>query len=114
MIRRHIQTKIMHRAVEHGGVLYLGGITADDLSQDMKGQTTQICEKITTLLKEVGSSKEKLLSASIYITDFAQKDGMNEAWLACFAADDLPSRATIGVAELGKGVLIEVVATAAS
>lgn len=39
---------------------------------------------------------------------------MNEAWLACFAADDLPWRATIGVAELGEGVLIEVVATAAS
>lgn len=113
MIQRHIPTKIMHRAVEHGGVIYLAGIVADDLSQDMQGQTAQICEKIAQLLKDCGSSKEKLLMASIYITDFAQKDGMNAAWIDWLAADHLPSRATIGVDELGKGVLIEVVVTAA-
>ncbi|TIW69490.1 MAG: RidA family protein, partial [Mesorhizobium sp.] len=39
MINRHIRTKIMHRIVEHSGTIYFGGVTADDSSLDMKGQT---------------------------------------------------------------------------
>ncbi len=113
MIKRHIQTRINHRVVEHGGVLYFGGLVADDKSQDMKGQTAQICRKIDDLLAQVGSSKENLLTAMIYISDFAQKDGMNDAWLEWLPAEHLPTRATIGVAELGKDTLIEVVVSAA-
>ena len=113
MITRHIQTRINHRVVEHNGVLYFGGLVADDKSQDMKGQTAQICKKIDDLLAQVGSSKDKLLTAMIYISDFAQKDGMNEAWLEWMPAEHLPTRATIGVAELGKDTLIEVVVSAA-
>ena len=113
MITRHIRTKINHRVVEHSGVLYFGGLVADDRSQDMKGQTAQICAKLDSLLAQVGSSKEKLLTAMIYISDFSQKDGMNEAWLEWLPAEHLPTRATIGVAELGKDMLIEVVVSAA-
>ena len=113
MIQRHIRTKINHRVVEHNGVLYFGGLIADDVGKDMKGQTAEICAKIDKLLAEVGSSKDKLLTAMIYISDFGQKDGMNEAWLEWMPAEHLPTRATIGVAELGKNVLIEVVVSAA-
>lgn len=113
MIKRHIQTRINHRVVEHNGVLYFGGLVADDKSKDMKGQTEEICAKLDKLLAEVGSSKAHLLTAMIYISDFDAKEGMNDAWLEWIAADDLPTRATIGVAELGKDVLIEVVISAA-
>lgn len=113
MIKRHIQTRINHRVVEHNGVLYFGGLVADDKSLDMKGQTEQICAKIDALLEQVGSSKENLLTAMIYISDFSQKEGMNEAWLEWMPAEHLPTRATIGVAELGKDTLIEVVVSAA-
>ena len=43
MIQRHMRTKINHRIVEAGGILHFGGHVADDLSQDMKGQTAEIC-----------------------------------------------------------------------
>lgn len=112
MIKRHIQTRINHRVVEAGGILHFGGLIADDLSLDMKGQTAQICAKIDKLLAEVGSNKEKLVTAMLYITDFDQKEGMNDAWLEWLPAEHLPTRATIGVAELGKNVLIEVVVSA--
>ena len=113
MIERHLRTPIMHRVVEHGGVLYFGGIVAEDKSASMKGQTEQILERVGQLLTQSGSDRTKILSATIFITDMALKDGMNEAWTAWFAPEDLPSRATIGVAELGPDVLIEVVVTAA-
>ncbi|MGV1831876.1 RidA family protein [Agrobacterium vitis] len=114
MIKRYEPHTINHRVVEHNGILYFGGLVADDKGKDMKGQTEEICAKIDALLAKVGSSKEKLLTAMLYITDFSQKDGMNEAWLEWLPAEILPTRATVGVAELGKGVLIEVVVSAAA
>jgi enamine deaminase RidA (YjgF/YER057c/UK114 family) len=113
VIERHIRTPIMHRIVEHSGVLYLGGIVAEDRSASMKGQTEQILARIDALLAETGSDKSKILTATLYITDMSLKDEMNEAWTAWLAPESLPSRSTIGVAELGPKVLIEAVITAA-
>jgi enamine deaminase RidA (YjgF/YER057c/UK114 family) len=113
-IVRHGLAPIMHRVVAHGGVLYLGGIIADDLSLDMQGQTAQICRKIEVVLASAGSDRSRLLTAQMFITDMSMKDKMNAAWLAWLTPDQLPARATIGVADLGKGVLIEVVVTAAA
>lgn len=112
MIKRGIATPIMHRFVEHNGVLYFGGLVADDHGTPMREQTAQICTKLDALLAEAGSDKSKLLSAMLYITDMSQKGAMNEAWLGWLDAADLPTRATIGVADLGEGVLIEIVVTA--
>ena len=79
----------------------------------MKGQTTEICAKLDDLLAQAGSDKSSLLTATIFLSDFAGKDAMNEAWLEWLTADDLPARATLGVAELGKGTLVEIVVSAA-
>ena len=114
MIERHLRTPIMHRVVAHGGVRYFGGSVAEDRSASMKGQTEQILARIGALLEETGSDKGKVLTATIYITDMALKDEMNEAWTAWFEPGQLPGRATIGVAELGPKTLIEVVITAAA
>ncbi|WP_108262532.1 RidA family protein [Mangrovicoccus ximenensis] len=113
MITRSIRTKIHHRIVEHENTIYIGGLVADDRTKDMKGQTEEICAKLDALLAEAGSSKEKLLSAMIYATDFSQKDGLNEAWTTWLDPEHLPVRAFLGVAQLGEGVLVEIVVTAA-
>ena len=49
MIARHHRTPIMHRVVEHGGLLYLGGMVAEDKSLPMKGQTEQALSRIGAL-----------------------------------------------------------------
>ena len=51
---------------------------------------------------------------TIFITDMSRKAEMNCAWKAFFNGKDLPTRATIGVAALDPGVLIEIVSTAAA
>lgn len=113
MIARHHRTPIMHRVVEHNGLLYLGGMVAEDKSLPMKGQTAQALARIGQLLEQHGSDRSKVLTATIFVTDLKQKDAMNEAWTAFFGAEDLPTRATVGVAELGPGTLVEIVVTAA-
>lgn len=112
MIDRRYQTKIMHRAVVSSDVIYLGGVVADDMSGGMFHQMQQVCAKIERMLKELGSTKDKLLHATLYITDMSLKNEMNDAWTAWLNPESLPSRATIGVADLGEGTLVEAVVTA--
>jgi enamine deaminase RidA (YjgF/YER057c/UK114 family) len=114
MFQRIKKGKTLHAITIHNGTVYLAGIAADDLSLDMGGQTSQIGEKIDGLLAQAGSDKTKLIRAQIFITDMSKKPDMDRAWLNWLAEDDLPCRATIGVADLGDPQrLIEVVVTAA-
>ncbi|WP_026988265.1 RidA family protein [Fodinicurvata fenggangensis] len=113
MIQRNEKTPIMHRTVEHNGVIHFGGVVAGDRSGSMKEQTQQITARLDELLRNAGSDKSQVLSAMLYITDMSKKDEMNEAWTAWINDEDLPARATIGVADLGPDTLIEVVITAA-
>lgn len=113
-MKRYERIEIMHRVVEHNGVLHFAGVVANDLSKDLKGQTEEVCMKITKLLEAHGSDTSKIISATIFIVNMNEKSKMNEAWVSWLKAEDLPTRATIGVADLGKNVLIEVILTAAA
>jgi len=105
---------ILHEVVEHDGILYLGGIVADDLTQDMAGQTTQALQYLERLLQENGSAVDRILQVLLFITDMSQKPEMNRAWKEFFKDTSiLPARATLGISSLGDGVLIEIVTTAA-
>lgn len=110
-IARKIRTPIMHRAVESGGLVFVGGTIADDTAVPMGEQTRNILGKIAGYLNEAGSDMRHVLSATIFVTDLSKKKEMDAVWTEVFG-DDLPARATVGVADLGGGALIEVVVTA--
>ena len=110
-ITRKIRTPIMHRAVETNGLVFIGGTIADDTSVPMGEQTRNILGKIAGYLKEAGSDMTQVLSASIFVTDLTKKKEMDAVWTEAFG-ENLPARATVGVADLGGGALIEVVVTA--
>ncbi|ESW95663.1 endoribonuclease L-PSP [Mesorhizobium sp. LSJC268A00] len=112
MTERLLRAPSLHRVVKHNGIAYIGGIVADDDSQDMGGQTREVLAKLDTYLKEAKSDRSKLLSATIFITDMNVKPDMDAVWKEWFAPDELPARATIGVADLGERTLIELIATA--
>lgn len=107
-----VAAPLAHKAVVHGNTIYLAGMVADDKSLSFGGQMTQILEKIEAVLQSLDSDASQLLFTMIYMVDMAGKDEMNTAWSAFFEPGDLPARATVGVAQLGPGTLIEVVATA--
>ena len=111
-IKRAIRTPIMHRVVEANGLVFVGGTIADDTSVPMGEQTRNILAKIAGYLTEAGTDKTRVVSASIFVTDLSKKKEMDAVWTEFFG-NDLPARATVGVADLGGGALIEVVVTAA-
>lgn len=113
MTRRYLKTPIMHRAVEAHGFVFFGGIAADDMSLDMAGQTRQVLDKLDTYLAEVGLDRTQVISATVYVADLGLKKAMNEIWTGWFEPEHLPARATLGIADLGEGALLEVVITAA-
>lgn len=103
---------VLHEAVEHNSAIYLSGVVAPDLSRDMFGQTADVLREIERRLGELGLDRTSILSATAYITDMSAKAQMNDAWTQFFAGEHLPSRATIGVSDLGPQVLVEVVVIA--
>jgi enamine deaminase RidA (YjgF/YER057c/UK114 family) len=104
----------MHRVVEYNGIIFIGGTTCDDESLDMAGQTREILAKLDKYLAEAGSDKSKLLSATIFITDMTLKSQMDAVWKEWLSPESFPTRATVGVADLGGTTLIEIVVTAHS
>lgn len=100
------------RAVIHNGYVCLSGIVADDRSVGMKAQTEQVLDKIDALLAAAGTDKTRILSAVVYLSDIAQKDAMNEAWMAWMDPARPPARAAVGV-ELTPGTLVEIMVQAA-
>jgi len=112
MAERFIQTPIMHRVVEHNGIVYIGGTTCDDESLDMAGQTREILAKLDSYLAQAGTDKTKLLAVSIFVTDLNKKPEMDKVWKEWIDPSLLPTRATVGVADLGGDTLIEIVVSA--
>ena len=103
----------MSQAVIHGDTVYLQGLTADDASQDVKGQTAQILAKIDALLAEAGTDKTKLLCASIWLTDIGTWSQMNEVWDAWVSPGHAPARATVEAKLARPGLKVEIMVQAA-
>jgi len=57
----------MSRCVVRDNTVYLAGLTASDATQDIKGQTRQILDKIDGYLAQAGTGKSNLLSANLWI-----------------------------------------------
>lgn len=86
----------MSQAVIHNGTVYLAGqVALDNAGRSVTEQTQEILHRIDALLAEAGSSKSKLLSATIYLADIARFAEMNAAWEAWVDAANTPARATV-------------------
>ena len=112
-IRRIDPSSYLSRAVLHGNTVYLAGLTADDLSQDVAGQTRQILTKIDRYLNEAGTDKSKLLSAHIWLRDISTFDEMNRVWVSWIDGGNPPARATVEARLAGDRYLVEIMVTAA-
>jgi enamine deaminase RidA (YjgF/YER057c/UK114 family) len=105
----------MSRVVTYNGVVAIGGLTAGDPSQDIKGQTRQVLEKIEAYLAKAGTDKTKLLTAQIWLKDIDRDfAGMNEIWDAWAPAGAAPTRATCEAKLARADLLVEIIVTAAA
>jgi enamine deaminase RidA (YjgF/YER057c/UK114 family) len=112
-IVRHDQSSILSQAVEHGDTVYLAGVVAKDVRKDVKGQTKEVLDEIDRLLAKCGSSKSKVLSATIWVTDIRNRAPMNEVWTAWVDPKNMPARACVEAKLADPAALVEIMVVAA-
>jgi enamine deaminase RidA (YjgF/YER057c/UK114 family) len=112
-VTRHEPGPILSLAVEHGQTVYLAGIVAKDLKQDVKGQTREVLGEIDRLLAKCGSSKSKILTATIWVTDIRNRAPMNDVYNEWVDKKNLPARACVEAALADPNALVEIMVVAA-
>ncbi|MCW2305870.1 RidA family protein [Rhodobium gokarnense] len=99
--------------VAYNGMLFVSGIVASDLSLPVEGQAAEILAKFDTMLAEAGTSKERLLSATIWLADIDDRAKISDAWNAWVVPGKQPARVCIGAALAAPDIRIEIALVAA-
>ena len=96
----------------HNGVLYTAGQIAinpevnDVEATTIEAQTEQVCKNLGEVLKEAGTSFDKVLKTTCYLADMSDFAAFNEVYGKYFTSK--PARSCVAVKTLPKGVLCEV------
>lgn len=111
MIQRINPGPRMSEAVVYNGIAWLAGQIGEGAT--VKEQTADVLRQIDAILAGLGSSKENILQAIIWLDDMANFAEMNAAWDAWVPAGHTPARAT-GEAKLAAPKYkVEIIVTAA-
>ena len=96
----------------HNGVLYTAGQIAinpevnDVEATTIEAQTEQVCKNLVEVLKEAGTSFDKVLKTTCFLADMSDFAAFNEVYGKYFTSK--PARSCVAVKTLPKGVLCEV------
>ena len=106
------------QAVAAGGLIFVSGqlpidpATGAFPSEDIKELTRQSMKNLGAILKEAGSSMDKVVKTTIYLKSLADFAAVNEVY-ASFFNGSYPARSCFEVAGLPKGAKVEIEAIAA-
>lgn len=105
------------QAVRSGGLLFCSGqIPLDPKTGKMveggiEPQTERVLENLSAVLAAGGSAPGKVVKTTVYLTDLGDFPAMNRVYGKYFPVDP-PARATVQVAKLPVGALVEIDAVA--
>ncbi len=99
------------QAVQAGNQIYLSGqIGLDPVSMELvagiEAQALQVFDNLKAVAEAAGASLAQTVKITIYLTDLANFATVNELMTRYFSAP-YPARATVGVAALPRGALVE-------
>ncbi|MGF1900960.1 RidA family protein [Aliivibrio sifiae] len=113
MIERQETKQRMSRIVKHNGTIYLCGQVCADATKDITEQTQTMLDKVDLLLEQAGSSREHMLSATIYIKDMKDFAEMNAVWDTWVPEGHAPARACVEASMAREALLVEISVVAA-
>jgi 2-iminobutanoate/2-iminopropanoate deaminase len=100
-------------ATQLGNTLFLSGSGAQEpqthkvVPGPIGNQVKQCLENLKTVLEAAGSSMDKVLKCTVFLTDITDFPAMNEVYHSCFPANP-PARTTIAVKDLPGGSPVEI------
>lgn len=103
----------LSKIVIHNDTVYLCGQVADNVEAPIGPQTENMLAKVDALLAQAGSSRDRILSAAIYLRDMKDFAGMNAVWDRWVPAGHAPARACVEARLARPELLVEVSIVAA-
>lgn len=106
------------QAIKAGNILFTSGQIAIDPATgkveagDIESQSKQVMKNLTAVLEEAGCTWKNVVKTTCFLKDVAKDFAAFNAVYADALGDCKPARSCVGVAELPKGVLVEVEAIA--
>ena len=105
-----------NQAIVAGELVFVAGqlgLRPGDTSVDgdIGQQTEQALANLAAILEAAGSSMDKLVKTSVFLSDLDDFQGMNEVY-AAKVGDRPPARSTFQVAKLPSGARVEIEAVA--
>ena len=103
------------QAIDLGEMIFTSGqipVAPDgSVSEDISEQTRQALFNLKAVVEAGGSSFDKVIKTTVFITDMAQFGAINAVYSEFFS-EPYPARSCVQVAALPKGVSIEIEAIA--
>jgi len=105
------------QAVVHGGLVYVSGQLpvvpgGGPPPEEIEGQAQRALLNLEAVLKGAGSSLDRVLQVTVYVSDISMWDRVNAVYARMFG-DHRPARAVVPTRELHFGFLVEIDAVAA-
>ncbi|PRX21645.1 enamine deaminase RidA (YjgF/YER057c/UK114 family) [Paraburkholderia sp. BL18I3N2] len=105
----------LSQAVKAGGLVFtVGQVATRTPGADVVTQVKDILDQIDGLLGKTGSSKELLVSATVYLADLAHFNDLNSVWDKWVVPGSTPARTTIHAQLLSPDYAVEIAVVAAA
>lgn len=101
------------QAVTHQRIVYTSGQIALDpatgelVQGDFAAQVRRVFDNLEAVLREAGSSLDRVMKATVYVTNLGDFQTLNAIYAERFG-DHKPARTTVQVAALPKGGAVEI------
>lgn len=113
-IQRFHSNTHMSQVVIHNDTIYLSGqVDLIDPAPTVGEQTARVLSRIDEFLREAGSSKAFVLSATIWLADIEFFGEMNRVWDQWLPVGCAPARATVRADLAFESLLVEISVIAA-
>lgn len=106
------------QAIRSGDVVYVSGqipldpATGKKVEGEIEDEARQVLANLKAVLEAAGSGMDRVVKATVYLTDLALFPRVNAVYAEAFSADPAPARVTVGVAALPLGAQVEIDAIA--
>jgi 2-iminobutanoate/2-iminopropanoate deaminase len=100
------------QAIKCGNMLFTSGqipidpATGEVEATDITGQATQVMKNLAAVLEEAGTSFDKVIKTTCFLSDMADFAAFNAVYAEYFTSK--PARSCVAVKTLPKNVLVEV------
>lgn len=103
----------LSQAIELGNLIFTSGVTARDpktrqfIGGKIEIQTERVILNLKAILEAAGSSLEKVVKVTVFLTDIRDFEGMNKVYCKFFPKDP-PARSTVEVSKLAIDARVEI------